>query len=260
MNMNKALKAAIVTGAFILVGLAGWLIWKSNRDSQMQKTCEGLKVKYTDQYTFVTPTDIEEYLKNDYGAYIGQRLDSVDLEKVERILDSKSAVLKAEAYTTPDGYLNVKISQRSPVVRFQKGDVGFYADERGFLFPLQDNFTSRVPVIDGNVPLSFESGYKGEPGTDREKEWLAQAIDLANYIKASKIWSGNISQMTVNEEGDIVMVPRNGEERFIFGTPDDAQSKFDKIGKYYTAIIPAKGEGVYKTVNVKYKGQIVCRK
>lgn len=258
--MNKILKTVLAAAATLAVILTGWFIWKSNRDSQMEKTCEGLKVKYTDPFIFVTEADIEEYLKNDYGAYIGQRLDSVNLEKVENILDSKSAVLKAEAYVTPDGYLNVKISQRTPVVRFQKDSIGFYADERGFLFPLQENFTSRVPVIDGDVPVRFKKGYKGEPETDREKEWLAGAIGLARFISASKVWKENISQMTVDKEGDLVLIPRAGGERFIFGGPDNVESKFDRIGRYYTAIVPAKGEDVYKTVNVKYDGQIVCRK
>ena len=37
-------------------------------------------------------------------------------------------------------------------------------------------------------------------------------------------------------------------------------AKFEKIGRYYTAIVPDKGEGYYSTVNVKFKDQIVCRK
>jgi hypothetical protein len=64
----------------------------------------------------------------------------------------------------------------------------------------------------------------------------------------------------VNEDGDLVMVPRTGGEKFIFGKPDKAEDKFSRISKYYTAIVPSKGEGFYTTVNVKYDGQIVCRK
>ena len=219
-----------------------------------------MNVEFADDYNFVTPEDVEGYLKNEYGAYIGQRLDSVDLAKVEKILDRKSAILKAEAYTTPDGKLNVKVFQREPAVRFQKGTGGFYADSEGFLFPLQDNFTSRVPIIDGEIPLTFESGYKGEPKTERERVWLSQVTDLVRYIQASKTWSANISQISVRQNGDLVMVPRQGKELFIFGPPVDVEEKFAKIGKYYTAIVPEKGEGYYSTVNVKFAGQIVCRK
>ena len=150
--------------------------------------------------------------------------------------------------------------QREPVVRFQKGGNGFYADEKGFLFPLQSNYTSQVPIIDGEVPLTFESGYKGEPVTEEEKKWLGNIISLVNYMKASKTWATNISQITVRGNGVLVMVPRQGKELFIFGQPDGFEDKFAKIGKYYPTILPEKGEGFYSTVNVKYNGQIVCRK
>lgn len=258
--MKKGLRIATVCAAFCALALLVSVIIGMNGNRRRQLTCGGVKVEFVDKYNFVTAEDIEEYLKEGYGTYIGQRLDSVDLIKVEKILGNKSAILKTEAYTTPDGFLNVKVWQREPVVRFQKGDNGFYADEKGFLFPLQSNYTSRVPIIDGDVPISFESGYKGEPKTEAEKQWLSGALELVNYIQGSKTWSQNISQVTVKPGGDLVMVPRQGKELFIFGLPVDIEDKFSRIGKYYTAIVPAKGEGFYSTVNVKYNGQIVCRK
>ena len=32
-----------------------------------------------------------------------------------------------------------------------------------------------------------------------------------------------------------------------------------KMEKYYTNIVPAKGEGHYRYVDLKYDGQIVCK-
>lgn len=258
--MKKGLRIAIIVGAACLLALIILVIFGMNGIRQRQLTCGGVNVEFADGYNFVTAEDIAGYLDSEYGAYIGQRLDSVDLARVERILDGKSAILKTEAYTTADGMLNVKVFQREPVVRFQKGDNGFYADERGFLFPLQSNYTSQVPIIDGDVPLTFQSGYKGEPVTEKEKEWLKEIIALVNYMQDSKTWAENISQISVRPGGDLVMVPREGKELFIFGQPDDFADKFTKMGKYYTTILPEKGEGFYSTVNLKYNGQIICRK
>ncbi|MGN0202700.1 MAG: cell division protein FtsQ/DivIB [Candidatus Cryptobacteroides sp.] len=258
--MKKGLKNVIVCAAVLLLGVLCLLIWRMNGEKQRLKTCSGLRVEYEDDYIFVSPEDVENYLKSDYGPIVGQRLDSVDLRRIEDILDLKSAVLKAEAFTTPDGFLNVKMRQREPAVRFQKGRTGFYADERGFIFPLQSNYTARVPIIDGNIPLNIPENFKGEPADGKEKEWLASAIRLVNFIKGSKVWSENISQMSINAGGDIVMVLREGKEKFIFGGPDNPEAKFARIEKYYSTIVPAKGKDTYSTVNVKYDGQIVCRK
>ena len=258
--MKKGLRISLAAAAFCALGLVCLVIHGMNERRVGQLTCAGVKVEFTDDFNFVTAKDVEGYLDKGYGAYIGQRLDSVDLQKVESILDNKSAILKAEAYTTPDGYLNVRIRQREPMVRFQKDNNGYYADERGFLFPLQRNYTSMVPVIDGAVPLNIERGYKGEPKTEAERKWLAGVIAMVNHMQDSGIWAENICQITVRENGDLVMIPRKGKERFIFGLPEDFGRKFDLISRYYTSILPHKGAGSYSTVNVKYKGQIVCRK
>lgn len=258
--MKKGVRITLIAAAFCLLGVICLVVHGLNERRIWQLTCAGVKVEFTDDFNFVTAKDVEGYLNQSYGAYIGQRLDSVDLMKVERILDGKSAILKAEAYTTPDGYLNVKIRQREPVIRFQKDNNGFYADEKGFLFPLQRNYTSMVPIIDGAVPLNVERGYKGEAKTEAEREWLSEVIALVNFMQDSRIWAENICQITVQDNGDLVMIPREGKERFIFGPPADFWRKFDLIDRYYTSIKPGKEPGFYSTVNVKYNGQIVCRK
>lgn len=258
--MRKGVRITLAAAAVCVLVAVCLVVHGMNEKRMRMLTCAGVNVEFMDDFNFVTAKDVEGYLNKGYGAYIGQRLDSVDLIKVEKILDSKSAILKAEAYTTPDGYLNIKIRQREPVVRFQKDNNGFYADEKGFLFPLQRNYTSMVPIIDGVVPLNVTRGYKGEPKTEAEKRWLSEVISLVNFMNASGTWSENICQMTVRDNGDLVMIPRQGKERFIFGPPDDFERKFSLISRYYTTILPEKGEGYYSTVNVKNNGQIVCRK
>lgn len=258
--MRKGIRITIFAVILCLLAIGLFAVYSLNESKRRELTCAGVKVEFADSFRFVTSKDIESYLKKDYGAFIGQRLDSVDLKKVEKILNSKSAVLKTEAYTTPDGFLNVKIYQREPVARFQKGGFGFYADERGFLFPLQSNYTSQVMIIDGNIPLSVPDGYKGEPKTEAEKKWLAGVLELLDYMRASKSWSGFFGQISVNQNGDLLMIPRAGKERFIFGEPDEIDSKFKRIGEYYTTVAPDKEPGFYSSVNVKYNRQIVCRK
>lgn len=255
-------RVRILVSVAVLAALAALcvLIHAGTARERALRTCEGLRIEYADDYRFVSEQDIKDYLDKYYGAYIGQRLDSIKLHKVESILDVQSAILKSEAYTTEDGMLNIRLTQREPVIRFQKGGYGFYADCKGFLFPLQENYTTPVPVMDGAVPVNSAEGFKGAPETEAEKEWLAGVLSLVDYMGKSRIWSENIVQMHVEDNGDIVMIPRQGGERFIFGSPYDAKDKFDRMSDYYRYILPVKGEGYYKTVNVKFDKQIICKK
>ena len=259
--MSKTVRHIIngVSGALLAACLV--LAYMSGVSCRAPLKCTGLNVVIADSSMnrFVSKADVKKFLDKEYGEYVGMPLDSIDLAKVEKIIDGRSAVNKSEAYTTRDGMLNVKVTQRTPVVRFQKSDGGFYADAEGFLFPLQSSYASRVQVIDGEIPLKANSGYKGEITDEKERAWLEKVIDLVNYMENSRTWKDKIVQITVCDGGELIMVPREGTERFHFGQPDEIHEKFRKMETYYTAIVPAKGEKEYRVVNLEYEGQIVCR-
>ena len=259
--MKKVLKHILLSlcGTLIVVCMACSFI--AGRNMRKVLKCERLEVCIKDslQNRFVSAKDVKRFLDKEYGKYIGMPLDSLDLVKIEKIIDGRSAVMKSQAYVTKDGALHVDVIQRSPVVRFQKKDGGFYADAEGFIFPLQSTYASHVQVIDGHIPLAANSGYKGEISDPEEREWFKSIMSLVNYIEGSKIWKDKIVQIYVADNGDIALVPRTGKEIFIFGKPETMEEKFEKMGKYYKVIIPEKGSGAYKTVDLRFRGQIVCK-
>ena len=210
-------RVRILVSAAVLAALVALcaLIHAGTARERALRTCEGIRVDYADGYRFVSEEDIKDYLDKYYGAYIGQRLDSIGLHKVEAILDVQSAILKSEAYVTDDGMLNIRITQRMPVVRFQKGSSGFYVDGRGCVFPLQGNFTSLVPVIDGDIPIYYREGYKGTLEDGKEAAWMQDVLALVGYMTTHRLWAENIVQISVDGDGDLVLVPREGKEKFI---------------------------------------------
>lgn len=259
--MPKIAKYIIVSlcGILLAGGLVGAYLWGSACRAPIR--CKGLSVKILDSTVnrFVTRADVEKFLNKEYGDYIGKHIDSIDLCKVEKIIDSRSAVYKSQAFTTRDGMLNITVTQRTPAVRFQRSDGGFYADAEGFLFPLQSSYSSRVQIIDGEIPLKANSGYKGTVTDPKEKEWLEKVLAVVNYMETSKIWKDKIVQITVCDGGELKMVPRRGQEIFLFGQPVNIKDKFRRMEMYYSCIIPAKGENAYTSVSVEYDGQIVCK-
>lgn len=238
----------IVVAAFVVVtALLVQIASERNRET----TCTELQTNIRDSLGFVTEAQIKESLDNFYGQYIGERLADVNLTKIEKIISSKGAVKGCQAWTTNDGVLHLDITQRRPVLRLQNGDSGFYADETGYIFPLDARYTAPVPVVEGNIPAAAR-----EPGN----RWLKDILSMMAYIKKSRTWSEQIQKVTVRSNGDLVIFPSEGQERFILGAPSDFVEKFARIEKYYSTIRPEMPENYYKTVNVKYSGQIICRK
>ncbi|MGI6314024.1 MAG: cell division protein FtsQ/DivIB [Candidatus Cryptobacteroides sp.] len=259
--MKKVLRNLLFILVVAAFGLATAFVYGFASESRRTITCKGLEVSLDKTRSFVSEQDIKDYLRIYYGPYIGERIDSVNLDRIETILDRRSAIRKSQAWTTDDGILHISITQREPVVRFQRNSAeGFYADESGYIFPLQKAYTPLVPVVVGNFPLKEGAGYKGEPSTPAGKEWMEGLLDLIKYMNNSKIWAENISDIWVSTNGDFVLIPREGKERFIFGNTKDIKEKFGRMEKYYEYIRPAKEEGWYRSVNVKYKDRIICRR
>lgn len=227
-------------------------------EARREVTLNRVEAVVADSLKFITPEDVKDWM-DDYGTYMGLRLDSVDLCRVETLIDRKSAVRKSQAWLTGDGTLHISVTQREPVVRFQTDGNGFYADAQGFIFPLQRHFTSRVPVIDGAVPLKVGRGFKGEPADEAGRRWLAEAVRLVRTLERSKTWNGFFSQISVLPGGDLVLVPREGRERFIIGPARGLEAKLGRIRSYYEAVVPAGAPDRYGTVNVKYDKQIICK-
>ena len=255
-------------GLGLLLIITCFLVWmlssSMSRRELRSRTCQGkgtLQVYVVDslERRFVAREDIEAWLDAEYRAYAGLPLDSVNLDRIESIIRSHSTVRDCEAWPTDDGILHVSLSQRQPVVRFQDGTNGYYSDSEGFLFPLQARGSVRVPVVDGHLPFHVPRGYKGALTKPEEAAWLRQILGMVNTVHGT-VWEDNISQITVNKDGDLVFIPREGKERFLFGAPTRVKEKLELMAAYYESVAPAKEPGWYSLVDVRHKKQLVCRK
>lgn len=238
-----ALICAMLAGLGILHGCVG--------KADSRKLCESLDVKVGGKGEFVSEEDIKGLIDKRYGVYIGAPLDSIDLGRIERLVEEQKAVRKCEAWTTRNGILHVSIEQRVPALRFASGDRGFYVDREGVTIPLHPTYTAPVPVIEGTVPDMDDEG---------SAAWAAAVLEMTDYITSSKLWKDRVEKISVGKDSNLEIRLEGNKERFILGTPDGIRDKFDRISKYFAYIVPEKGEGYYKSVNLKYNHQIICRK
>lgn len=252
----------------LLLIIACMILWsftlRLSRSTLRTRTCQGkgtLDVIVTDslQRNFVGREDIELWLDKEYRAYAGLPLDSVDLTRIESIVTGHSAVKDCEAWLTDDGVLHVELSQREPLVRFDDGAGGFYADSEGFIFPLQERGGASVPVVDGKLPFRIPKGYKGELKDPVHKEWMDRILHLVAAMKGT-VWEKDIRRISASEDGDLVLFPLEGKERFIFGQPVNIEEKLYLMERYYDSVVPSKTPGYYSVVDLRHGGQLVCRK
>lgn len=233
-------------------GVGLWAV----RDRSEKRACCGIEVTILDpESRFVSKEDVTGWIIGECGTPVGLIADSLNLAKMERVLDSKSAILCSQAWTTPDGILNISVSQRKPAVRFLKGSGGFYADRTCYLFPLHPTYTAPVMTVAGALPVKADSGFKGEAGSVQEKEWIEQVVRMSDEIEASQ-WAGKIDSVHVSADRRLSFSVETGE-KVLFGPVGNTTDKLHRLSTYFERI--KNGETQYTSVNLEFDGQIICR-
>ena len=240
-KLTGYLIAALSVALFICVSA---LVENASRARRHLVTCNTVTVTLRDTLNLLSEDDVRSYLDRACPALIGQRIDSIRLYQVERALQTRSAIRTAEAWTTPDGTLHIGITQRDPVAKFVYSGYACYIDASGFIFPLQGNCKKSIPV--------FECEALPDEGSKDA------VLALIAYMDRHQL-SAKFPVIKVEKGNELVLLPAEGKERFIFGKPERIAEKFGSIADYYKKISASGDDVHYRSVNVKYRGQIICR-
>ena len=110
--MNRLWKYALVT--VFLIAVLVFLTFLDRREAKEyhSRTCGGVRVEFEAgvDKSFITEEDVKGYISKGYGDCSGKRLEDIDLQKIEEVLNARGPILRADAYVTKDGYLNVILS------------------------------------------------------------------------------------------------------------------------------------------------------
>ena len=238
-----------------LLGLFSLIAFTEIRHRQKQVRAVIVRLNQVDGYQFLTKRDVSGYLTNE-GAdpVVGQAYTDTDLRRLEIRLRRHGLVQRCQVSRDLSGNLIVSIEQPRPVARLVSGEEGQvvsgqYVSAEGRFFPISMNCSARVPIVTGRyfaVNRSLVST-RNQP-----------LLTLLKQIQADAFWQAQITELSVDERGDVTMWPQMGNHRIEFGPPTDLEAKFRKLKLFYTDVLPAKGWDRYSRVSVQYRNQLVC--
>jgi cell division protein FtsQ len=78
------------------------------------------------------------------------------------------------------------------------------------------------------------------------------------FIKNDPFWSAQIEQVDVQLNGDVILIPRVGDQEIEIGRLEDYPSKLAKLKEFYKKGLNKIGWGDYKRISIKFKNQVVC--
>ena len=251
----------IIYTSLLCIGAAGlffayfFFVGRYAGDRRSHMKCSSVDIVITDSL-FSSAVNPKEIYDSVCPLALGRLVDSIDVLEMERGVRSNGEVMSAEAFVTGYGKVEMRITQRRPVVRFKNATESYYCDRSGYLFPVKHHI--EMPIVTGDIPLELGGEFKGYP--DREqREWLKDMASLAEFIESDGFLKENIQQIDIESSGDIVLYTYAGNQKIVFGKCEDIAEKFRKLEAFYKNIVPEKGADRYSCINLKYKNQIICR-
>ena len=257
---KKVLTYTLYSFLIAIIGCYFWFARDLSIKGSAKEKCSGLRITLLDSAAnrFVTRVEVESIITSYLGEIIGKQNSEINLSVIEELLNQRSAIKESEVYLYRNGTMQIDITQRRPIIRIQTKNGGFYVDETEFVFPLSDKFTSYVPIVSGNIPLNLNSNHRGKAMDDYNK-FLPKILELGMFLNSNPAWDDQIDQIYISNEGDVILTPRVGEHKIIFGDLNDISHKFEKLNAFYKNILPQEDGEKYKIINLKYKNQIVCK-
>lgn len=222
-------------------------VWRMGNEPQTYRDVR-VVICDSDQAQFIGAADVMRAIAPDSLNPVGRKVEDYDTYKLQQLIGRNSLVQSVNCYPTPDSALRIDIYQRMPLLRIKSSELDrdYYLDTEGKLMRFK---ASAKPV---QVPLAT--------GHITEERATGDLFVLAEYLDEHALWRNAFTQIYVESNGDIRLVPRVGDHTVLLGSADDLDKKFNHLELFYEKVLQKKGWNKYKTINLKFKGQVVAER
>jgi len=257
--MRRILKIVMIIPVLYLVILPVWLTIITN-----SRLCGGIVIDLKDSsdFHFVTKKQLLNLAYGNSNAIYGKPLRKVPVTDIEKRVNTLKELKTAEVYLTIDGMVHVFADQRDPLMRIMPDDGGdFFIDEDGLVFRKRNLYNPRLHIITGNINIS-SAMLDGVSVLDTsiKNSILKDIFPLVEYINDDKFWSAQVDQIYVENNDEIDIVPRVGNQIVHLGTTDNFEGKLRNLEAFYDQVLPVVGWNKYSVINLEFKDQIVCKR
>lgn len=261
-NWPKIKRVLIPVVAVLSLVVVVGVLWRVNGE-QEEISCDEIEINFIrkGEGALVSEDEVRGLVQTLCDSS-GSGASELSTAALEHAIEKIPAVKNAEVYRRINGAVSIEIEQRVPICRIHElSGTQYYLDENAEPFPISAGYTARVPLVNGNIyePYAMRRG-KVNTDTMRVISKLDDVAALFRCIRKDAFRSALVEQVWLAEDGDFEIVPKIDDHLILFGDTTEMEGKFNKLKIFYEEGLNTKGWNTYRTVNLKYKNQIICKK
>jgi cell division protein FtsQ len=216
----------------------------TSKRNESRKLTKSMVVFVGDNAPFVDQETVNKLLiENNRDAQSIDK-DKLDLNKLEKALNTQEMIETSEVFVSVDGILKAIVKQKTPIARVFNGDTSFYIDYKGNSMPLSTNFTARVPLVLGEI----------------NKKNTKDLAELFRIIHDDEFLKKNIIGVQIMPNGSLKMLNRNFNYQIDFGGTVRIKAKFNNYKAFFQKAVLDSSLYKYKIIDLRFSQQVVCTK
>ena len=99
---------------------------------------------------------------------------------------------------------------------------------------------------------------------EKSYEDFMKLLTFVETVEDDDFWRSEVVQITAKTTPsgalEVELTPRSGRFAVLFGRLEDVERKFDKLLRFYRSGLPSIGWNEYRTIDIRYNDQVVCKK
>ena len=197
---------------------------------------------------------------------VGLGMNNINLKMLEDSLYKLKTFKKVELYKSFTGKLVAEVTLREPIARIMDvNSTSNYIDSFGVKFPVSTYRAAHVPLVRGNFLEELQdTTYLNKalkyPANTYSCISIYETLPVLKYIHRTPFWNAQIAEVYIEQDGQLRLYPEVGNATIEFGYPTEIAEKFEDLLLFYREVPKQVGWNRYKTLSVKYRGQVVGQK
>ena len=240
---------SIAGAALIILFVVAW-------KAKEEKKCSSIQIELVGENTAALFMDEKEILQiiHEQGVKEGVPIGVVNLNTLEKYLQTIRWVKHVELFLDNAQSLQVKIEQRIPIARiFTASGNSFYIDKEGLQLPLKQLTVLRLPVFT-NFPSDQQKLSKPD------SLLLNDILHFTKAVQNDTFFMAQTAQVNIAVNGDFELVPTVGDHLVLIGSAENIEDKLNRLYTFYKKVWVQSGLNAYQVIDCRFDNQIVALK